>query len=205
MLAFSPLVLATVPPSGEPAFGPAFGAVLEAETGAEALRSVLNSDMLLMGCIAFALLALVSVSRVTARRRKSRNVRREMHAHTQAVHEFLSNVRKGSGASQQGVWHYDFSTGDQQFTDELKTLVAPDASVEDALKSAGVDLARLARQHSDLTRPYEAEFHLAAPGVLARPFMVQACNMRNGEGEVQRAVAIVREITPGRKETPPSD
>ncbi len=163
---------------------------VQAETGADLLRTILDSQTLLMGCIAFALLALLAVARVSARRRQDRNIRRESHAQTQAMHAFLEMVRAGVGSTEQGVWHYDFTTGAQQFSDEFSALVGS----EDALKTSGIDLARLARQHSDMVVPYEARLELAALEGTPRSFTFQACNIRNGEGQVQRAVAIVREI-----------
>ena len=160
------------------------------QTGGDVLRLVLDSDTLLFGCIAFALLAMVTVSRVAARRRKDRNARREAHAQSQALHAFLDTVRAGAGAGKQGVWHYDFTTGTQQLSDELKALLKD----HEALKASGIDLARLAREHSDVIEPYEAQFHIEVSEGSTRPFMFQACNMRDAQGQVRRAVGLVREI-----------
>ncbi|UAB77528.1 hypothetical protein INR77_12080 [Erythrobacter sp. SCSIO 43205] len=174
---------------------------IQVETGADMLRTMLDSQSLLLGSIAFGIIAALTVVRVSARRRKDRAARRESYARTQAIHDFLSTVRADTGSPRQGVWHYDFTSGAQQFSEELKALV----NDADALKSSGVDLARVARQNSDLIEPYEATFHLSEPEGGKRPFMLRACNLRDGEGQIKRAVAIVREIERRSDEGSPSD
>ena len=157
-----------------------------AQSGGDVLRMVLDSDTLLFGCIAFALLAVVTLSKVASRRRKDRQVRRASHAQTKAIHEFLETVRAGSGTARQGVWHYDFGTGAEQFSEELLAL----------LQGREIDFARLAREHEGETQPYEAHFTLRGSEDGERSFRFHACNLPGPVGHIQRAVAIVREIEP---------
>ncbi|MEO1220866.1 MAG: hypothetical protein AAFY42_05880 [Pseudomonadota bacterium] len=171
-----------------------------AQTGGELLTTFLSSDTLLWGCIAMGLIALVTVSRVASRRRKAGKDSRLMRAQSDAVHEFLRMVREGHKAADQGVWHYEFSTGSEQFTDEFRSLVGgeqgeiPEASeVAQILREVGVDLAKLARNNFEETEPYEVEFSLSTQDGKQRAMLLMACNMRNGAGEVQRLVAVLRE------------
>lgn len=185
----------------------ALAGVQDPAASGEVLRTVLDSQTLLIGCIAAGLIALFTVGKVSVRRRQSRNIRREMQAHTQAMHAFLNTVRSDHGTARQGVWHYDFKTGAQQFTDNLKQLLLdqegagdnpgdrPDdeAGLQEVLQSAGVNLPAIAREHVDRTEPYEIEFTLNAKAEDARVLILQACNMRASDGKVQRMVAIIRE------------
>ena len=160
--------------------------------GIDVLRVMLDSEALLFGCIGLALLAMVTVSRVMARRRKSRQVRREAQAQTQAIHESLESLRETSGTTRQGVWHYDFVTGAQQYSDDLKAIIGG----ETADKDPALDFARLARENEASSQPYEARFAMKADKGAQRCFIFQACNLPGARGTNQRAVAIVREIEP---------
>lgn len=168
-----------------------------AETSADVLRTFLADEALLWGCMAMALIALVTVARVASRRRKAGKINAKMRAQSQAVHSFLSSLRAQTGAAERGVWHYDFATGAQQFSDGFKALMGgqptDDKAIDDALKACGLDLVRLARDHFEQAEPFEVEFALKTPDQGPRAMLLQACNLRNGEGEVQRMVVLITE------------
>lgn len=162
----------------------------DSAVGGDVLRMMLDTETLLFGCIALALLAMVTVSRVMARRRKSRQVRREAHAQTQAIHEFLESLRESPGTARQGVWHYDFVTGAQRSSDELKALLGG----EMAPNHPALDFARLARENEAASQPYEARFAINGDEGARRCFILRACNLPGAGGTNHRALAIVREI-----------
>jgi hypothetical protein len=170
-------------------------------SGGELLTTFLSSNTLLWGCIAMGLIALVTISRVAARRRKAGKASRIVKAQSDAVHEFLRGVREGRAEAEQGVWHYDFKTGAQQFTGQFGDLVCenlgdpPKANqITEALRETGVDLVALARKHSEETEPYDVRFALGTRHGMKRSMLLRACNMRNGAGEVQRLIAVLYEV-----------
>ncbi|MCK0098100.1 hypothetical protein MWU38_01780 [Qipengyuania sp. S6317L1] len=164
----------------------------DSAVGGDVLRMMLDTDTLLFGCIALALLAMVTVSRVAVKRRKSRRVRREAQAQTQAIHEFLENLRESPGTARQGVWHYDFVTGAQRSSDELKALFGGETAANDP----ALDFARFARENEAASKPYEARFAINGVEGAQRCFVLRACNLPGAGGTNHRALAIVREIEP---------
>lgn len=173
-----------------------------AATSGEILTSFLSSDALLWGCLALALIALFTVSRVFSRRREERKVNRAARAQSQALHDFLVAVRAEHANAAQGVWHYDFTSGAQQYSDAFKRLVGgavgelPQApEVKTMLDRSGIDLVTLARDHFEQAEPYEVRFALQDREEGARPMVLKACNLRDGEGRVQHMVAVISEAT----------
>lgn len=171
-----------------------------AMTGGELLTTFLSNDSLLWGCMAMALIALVSVGRVASRRRKAGKTNRIQREQSEAVHDFLAMVRSEHSISQQGLWYYDFETGAQQFSDEFGRILAQEEAVtlstreiEARLSLAGIDLVRLARKHFEETDPYEVCFGIGRPRVEARPMVLKACNMRDADGKVRRLVAVLNQ------------
>ena len=166
-----------------------------AQTGGEILSAFLTNDALLWGCIAMALIALVTVGRVASRRRRAGKTSRRVRAQADAVHEFLNILRAEHKTSAHGVWHYDFAAGSQQYSDGFNSLlgVGEDESIEGVLQASGINLVSLARKHFEETEPYEVRFALERPGGGHRAMTLKACNMRNANGEVQRLVAMLSE------------
>ncbi|WP_298304099.1 hypothetical protein [uncultured Erythrobacter sp.] len=171
-----------------------------AQAGGELLTTFLSSDSLLWGCFAFALMALFTVSRVFLRRREERKVSRTIRIQSRSLHDFLTRVRVQNATGEQGVWHYDFTSGAQQYSDDFKRLVSgvegeipPFFEVEAMLERAGIDLVTLARDHVEETEPYEILFSLKKGDTELRPMVLKSCNLRNGEGVVQRMVAVISE------------
>lgn len=173
----------------------------QVEAGGQILTTFLSSDALLWGCIALALIAMVSVSRVISRRREVRAESRKVRARSEAMHAFLDDVRGKQGAGAQALWSYDFGTRKQQNSDELKRLVVEgqdklpsDAAFRTLLKDAGLDLAALAHEHRDETEPYTVQFGLRAGEGRLRQMVLQACNIRNTHDQVQRTLAVIRQV-----------
>jgi len=173
-------------------------------TSAELLTPFLSSDTLLWGCVALAVIALFTVSRVVSKRRDARKVNRTVRAQSQALHDFLDAVRAEHVTVEQGIWHYDFTNGAQQYSDDFKRLVggAKDTllqilEVEALLEKSGVDLVTLACDHFEHVEPYVVQFSLQDEGSKARLMVLKACNLRNGEGQVQRMVAVISEAPNG--------
>lgn len=171
------------------------------QASADMLRTFLGNDMLLWGCMAMALIALFTVAKVASRRRKAGKASRMARAQADAVHGFLNTVREGHAAARQGMWHYDFATGAQQYSDNLRALIcyggqelAADRQIDTVLAQAGINLAKLARKHFDQTQPYEAAFMLEGEDAPPRQMILRACNFQGGSGAVQRAIAIISEV-----------
>lgn len=188
-------ISATPAPLGEDTF-----AVAGAQTSGDLLKTFLADNALLWGCMALALIALVTVGGVASRRRKAGKSNAQARARSNAVHDFLKAVKEPHNGAVQGVWHYDFITGAQQFSEGLETLVGHTLSEESGsrpvgalLTGSGLDLVALAQKNFDQTDPYEVQFVLKTLGDPPRPMVLKACNLRNSKGEVQRLVAIMRE------------
>lgn len=173
-----------------------------AQTSADILRAFLGNETLLWGCMAMALIALFTVAKVTSRRRKAGKASRIARAQADAVHSFLNAVREGHATAKQGIWHFDFTTGEQQYSEKLRSLVsacgkelAADKQIDKALAEAGLNLPKLARNQFDQTQPYEAVFTLEGEDTPPRQMILRACNFRGKGDEVQRVVAIISEVS----------
>ncbi|KEO91873.1 hypothetical protein EH31_04160 [Erythrobacter longus] len=171
-----------------------------AETSADMLRAFLGNDTLLWGCLAMALIAFATVAKVASRRRQAGKASRMARAQFDAMHSFLDAVRAGQASAKQGMWHFDFATGTQQYSENLRAVLSgiaqrpvADEQIEAMLADAGLNLAKLARDHFDETQPYEATFALKTEDTQARAMVLRACNFRGHSGEVQRVVAIISE------------
>ena len=167
--------------------------IQSAQMGGQMLSAFLTNDALLWGCIAMALIALATVGRVASRRRKAGKTSRQVRAQADAVHEFLNILRAQHKTFAHGIWHYDFTTGAQRCSDGFKALLGARESdtIEDCLKASGADLTSIAQDHFEETMPYEVRFMLEVPSGAAKAMVLQACNLRNANGEVQRLVAIL--------------
>lgn len=173
-----------------------------AQTSAQMLRAFLGNDTLLWGCMAMALIAFFTVVKVASRRRRAGKASRMARAQADAVHDFLNTVREGRSTAKQGMWHFDFATGKQQYSDNLRSLfsgdgreLAADKQIDKALAKAGLSLPKLVRDRFDQTQPYEAAFTLKGGDTPPREMMLRACNFRGKGGEVQRVVAIISEVS----------
>lgn len=161
------------------------------------LSAFLTNDALLWGCIAMAMIALVTVGRVASRRRRAGKTSRRVRAEAAAVHEFLEILRAEHAANRShphGIWHYDFATGTQRFSDGFGDLLGvKEAQTASSLKQAGVDMARLARENFEETEPYEVQFALDSSDVTRPRMVLKACNLRDANGKVKRCVAMLSE------------
>ncbi|MEP0391591.1 MAG: hypothetical protein ABJ205_13300 [Erythrobacter sp.] len=177
-----------------------FGVQAPVQTSGDFLRGFLGNETLLWGCMAMALIALFTVAKVASRRRKAGKASRMARARADAVHSFLETVRAGHGAVQQGMWHFDFASGAQQYSDDLRTMLssngqnfAADEQIVETLAKAGINLAKIARDRFEEIEPYEATFTLESEGGPNRQMTLRACNFRGVNGKVQRVVAIISE------------
>jgi len=171
--------------------------------GAQMLRAFLSNDTLVWGCLAMALVALVSVGKVASRRRRAGQANRMARAQSDAMHGFFNALRSTHGACSKGLWHYDFITGRQQYSDGLKGVLGQGRAepptleeIEARLKEAGLNLVRLASDHFEQTDPYEVTFLLKDKNQTLRPMVLRACNLRDGKGEVRRMIAVIGEADP---------
>lgn len=177
-------VLANAPPSGG------------------GLAGTLGTDGLFALCILLAVVALVAVLSTIRDRRSMREAARRARQQGEAMRELLRSVRMAESIAGVGVWQYDHLARVQQWSDGLKRLFGVDPAAElvegDAetlLYANNIDLVGMVCQHFHKIEPFTFEFEIFGFDGIRRTIAVQACNLRNTEGEVQRVVAVVRDVT----------
>ena len=151
---------------------------------------------------ALALVALVSVGGVVVARRDARDASRLARQRGRAMNELLRTVRMAESIAELGVWQYDPTTGEQQWSDGMRRLfgiehddefVAGDA--ETLLYANDIDLiAHVTRQASERS-PFTLRYDIHGYDGVPRSISVQACNLFGQAGKVVRIIAVVRDVT----------
>ena len=151
---------------------------------------------------ALALVALVSVGGVVVARRDARDASRLARQRGRAMNELLRTVRMAESIADLGVWQYDPTTGEQQWSDGMRRLfgiehddefVAGDA--ETLLYANDIDLiAHVTRQASERS-PFTLRYDIHGYDGVPRSISVQACNLFGQGGKEVRIIAVVRDVT----------
>lgn len=169
---------------------------------ADGLVDTLGADGLLGLCILLAVVALAAVLSTIRDRGRVRDAARRSRQQSDAMRELLRSVRMAESIAGLGIWQYDHATRVQQWSEGLKRLFGIDPGAElvegDAetlFYANDVDLVSKVCQHSDKIEPFTIEFEIFGFDGILRTISAQACNLRNAEGEVQRVVAVVRDVT----------
>ena len=183
-------VLAVLSVAGQPAF---VDATLEPFSGGIPLAVIAS---------ALALVALVSAGGVVVARRDARDASRLARQRGRAMNELLRTVRMAESIADLGVWQYDPTTGEQQWSDGMRRLfgiehddefVAGDA--ETLLYANDIDLiAHVTRQASERS-PFTLHYDIHGYDGVPRSISVQACNLFGQGGKVVRIIAVVRDVT----------
>jgi len=163
--------------------------------------SLAGSDALLFACFALSVIALGAVAKVFSARREVRSAARDARNHSEGMRELLQTVRMAESIAGIGVWQYDHENDKQTWSEGFKRLFGVDdeqafveGDAETLLYLQGIDLVAMVRNHSEATGPFVVGFHLKRPDGAARRVELNACNMRKGDGTIQRTIGVVRAL-----------
>lgn len=175
---------------------------IDAATPSAALATSVSTETLLLLCMMMAIIALGAIVGTIRMRKSTRQSAREAQAQGAAMRELLRALRMAETIAGVGVWQFDYETQQQQWSDGLKRLFCVEYAAElregDAetlLYSNNVDLVSWVKQNKGLLETYSLPFDIVSLEGTIRTIEVQACNLRNAEGRVQRVIAIVRDVT----------
>ena len=162
----------------------ALGAVGEPSVSAAIAQPVFGGATLQLLAAGLALVAMVSIGGVMVARRTARDAARLARQRGRAMNELLRTVRMAESIADLGVWQYNPSTGEQQWSDGMRRLfgvehedefVAGDA--ETLLYANDIDLiAHVARQGSERS-PFTLHYDIHGYDGAPRSISVQACNL----------------------------
>ena len=166
------------------------------------LAGTVSHDVLLLSALVLAVAALAGVWNVIGTRRLARDAARAARRHSDTLRDLLRSVRMAESIAGIGVWQYDYASQTQLWSDGLKRLFGfePDCEMvegdaETLLYASNIDLVGKVREHADQMHVFTLQFDIFDFDGLPRSIEVKACNLRNGEGAVQRVVAVVRDIS----------
>ncbi len=171
-------------------------------SGTMALGNLLGPDAmvgisLLLGFVAFA-----AVVGVVIARRETRFVARIARERGRSMGELLRTVRMAESIAELGVWQYDPSTGQQQWSGGMRALFGVnhdepfvEGDAETLLFANDINLIDNVTAHRETREPFELHYDIVGYDDVPRSISVQACNLPNRCGGVSRVVAVVRDVT----------
>lgn len=167
-----------------------------------AVGQAVGTDGLLVFSTLLAIAALCAVIGVAKARRRTRQMARQARKRTDTMSELLRTVRMAESIADLGVWQYNPKTGDQIWSDGMRALLGVsegeafvDGDAETLLLANGIDLTGEVSQRLKTAEPYKIHFSFRDIEDESRTISVQACNLFNGAGEVDRVVAVVRDVS----------
>ena len=185
--------------SSVPSSGPS--PVMAADQGSLISR-LAGPDTLIIVCMVFGLVAMGAVTKVFVARKETRSAARLARSRALGMRELLRTMRMAETIAGIGIWQYDPSTGVQQWSDGLKKLFGVDTEeefvdgdAETLLFANNIDLIGKTSKRKNETEPYAMQFDIFGYNDSTKTITVHACNLRDGEGNVQRVVAVVRDET----------
>jgi len=163
---------------------------------------VFGSNALLLTVCALAVVAMVAVAGVLRSRREAREAARLARRRGRAMKELLRTVRMAESIADLGIWQFDPVTGEQQWSDGMRSLfgvhhddefMAGDA--ETLLYANDIDLiAHVSRRMSEKS-PFTLHYDIHGYDGVPRSISVQACNLFGEAGQIGRVIAVVRDVT----------
>ena len=168
-----------------------------------ALKSPDGSDGTLVAlAAALAIVAIVSLSGVIVARREAREAARLARKRARAMNELLRTVRMAESIADLGIWQYDPSTGEQQWSDGMRKLFGVDhddefvaGDAETLLYANDINLIANVARHKDQRAPYVLRYDIHGYDGVPRVINVQACNLFGATAQVVRVIAVVRDVT----------
>lgn len=149
-----------------------------------------------------ALVAAASLVGVVAARHEARDAARLARHRGRAMNELLRTVRMAESIADLGVWQYDPTAGEQQWSDGMRRLFGIDhedefvaGDAETLLFANDIDLIGQVTRCSRERAPYTLHFDIHGYDGVPRSISVQACNLFGQGGKVVRVIAVVRDVT----------
>ncbi len=175
---------------------------LDDPSGTIAIGQAIGTDGLLAFSVLLGLAAMVAVIGVVKARRRTRQIARVARTRSEKMHELLRTVRMAESIADLGVWQYNPRTGQQLWSDGMRALfgisedeVLVEGDAETLLMANNIDLTSAVLQRLDTVDPYKVQFNINDLSNQPRTVSVQACNLTNRVGEVDRVVAVVQDVT----------
>ncbi len=169
---------------------------------ADMLAAGLGHQALIAGCFLLAVIALVLIAATISARSEARFAGRLARERAERMGELLRTVRMAESIAELGVWQYDPVRDVQQWSEGMRILFGVDkheefvaGDAETLLFANDIDLVGQVMARSDEDGPFELYYDIHGYDGMPRSISVQACNLRNKEGEVAHVVAVVRDVT----------
>lgn len=162
----------------------------------------IGGGSLFVGGMLLAVIALGAVGAIVASRREARAAARLAQVRSSGMRDLLRTVRMAETISGLGVWQYDCATGTQRWSDGLRSLfgvhdgeefLAGDA--ETLLRANNIDLVAQVKANCQESGPFEMRFDITGYDTVERSIAVSACNLVGSDRQVERVVAVIRDIT----------
>ncbi len=167
-----------------------------------AMGAAIGSDTLFIACVVLAVLALAAFANVIIARAEARSAARLARSRAMGMREILDTMRMAETIAGIGVWQYDPKTKVQQWSQGLKTLFGlrsddefVEGDAETLLLANNIDLVGRINEHAIERDPFSVTFKMVGYDGLKRAIQVDACNLLDGSGAIDRVVAVVRDIT----------
>lgn len=179
---------------------------LVAATDLSALEKVgapaAGNGLLVLLAAGLAIVAMASLAGVFVARRQAREAARLARQRARAMNELLRTVRMAESIANLGIWQYDPTTGEQQWSDGMRKLFGVDhddefvaGDAETLLYANDIDLISHVARHKAERSPYALRYDIHGYDGVPRVISVQACNLFGANAQVVRVIAVVRDVT----------
>lgn len=175
---------------------------LDGPSGAIAIGQTVGTDGLLALSALLGLAAIFAVIGVSRTRRRTRQYARIARVRTKKMSELLRTMRMAESIADLGIWQFNPVTCRQEWSDGMRALFdisgnepLVDGDPETLLLANHIDLTGEVMQRLDETEPYQIQFDIQSIDGRQRSLCVQACNLFNRQGGVDRVVAVVRDVS----------
>jgi len=186
------------------------------EAGLAALSAPVTADMptelvspnaaggqgLLIAACVLAVVAMISIAGVFKTRREARDASRLARHRGRSMNELLRTVRMAESIAELGIWQYDPTSGEQQWSDGMRRLFGVDhddefvaGDAETLLYANDIDLIAHVTRRGDERTPFTLHYDIHGYDGVPRSISVQACNLFGQGGQVVRIIAVVRDVT----------
>lgn len=168
----------------------------------DTLAQNLDGSILITACILLFVLALLLLATVWAMRREMLFAVDLSRDRARKMNELLRTIRMAESIAELGIWQFNPSTGEQQWSNGMRALFGVDkdedfvaGDAETLLFANDIDLVRHVGECSDENSLYDLRYDIHGYDGEPRSINVQACNLRDENGQVLRVVAVIRDVT----------
>lgn len=166
------------------------------------LARAIGTDGLFMLNIAMLLLAAAVTAAMLAARREARQATELAVMRGKALGGLLDTFKTTEEMAGIGVWQFDPASGAQSWSHGLRRIFGVhhsdpfvEGDAETLLYANNVDLIAQVRERLDERVSYDLHFEIFGFDGKPRAVSVQALNQRGEDGQVNRVVAVVRDVT----------